>query len=1331
MRVSGRFSLALLTAMAVFGAFSHALLLAHGKVPDWLLPAAFGASALLLVRRKEASSGRPEAEGEPAPRWLAWVALLLLSAAFLALAYGALATPSRHWDGAVTWDVKAYWLARDPTIEQPYFRDGTVYVHSRDYPLLQPLCIAMGERLCGGGRLFFPLLFALFCSLLSHGLSRVCSGALRLVLLAGAALTPILVNPTSGGFDSGYGDALLLVAVTSMAVGFASKDGRFSFLGALLAVLAKPEGLAYGGAAVAAAFCAGPSRLLLASAGGFFGGALLWLPLQKDLMSLGRESGMGVAAPVLAALFAAVTSLDHLAERPWFGRRGRTLWALILLPLLLLALPALVLALGNENGTVAFYFGDLARPWRRLDRLPAIAWGLLHYGLLRGGFGLMFWLAAAAFWLALRRRALPEPKGLPLFLSAGLAMLLFPFLLSGEQDLAHHLRSSAPRLELHWIGCAALFAGCSIADARAPLSDLGRKIAPPGSRRSRFLWMAWLVIRKMRDGPIPWWRAVRIGIWQVLPARLRERRLERIRAGWQAAPRLPCSQGVEVRGRVSVVLPVYEQAALLDLAIRSVLEQDWPDLELIVLDDGSGPRVGETIARHASDPRVRWLRQPRNLGLPRALDAAFEVATGEYWCWTSADNLMDRRCIATLVADLREHPDVGMVFADYELIDAEGRPVTGGEFRVHQRRAPGSAIVDADRDPRQLSAVQDNFVGGCFLYRGSAGRLLGRHDPRMGLEDYDYWLRMQRHYGIRHVETPEVLYRYRVHSDSLTARARDLRLWERGAHLLKVERRRAEWDRLALTWVLPSTDREWMEPMRREGDSVSLFPARAEKGILLLDARSHGPIVCPDPCAVFLREPSHAYRYAAVLRQRHCLAFAADSEVAARAAIFTRQVVEGVPGPEAGKICRRFASERSWQARHRDPDDFPAPECPGIEGLSVLFQCDRFTQGGLERVVLDLAAGLRALGARAGLLVLGPSGEALGEAASLGIEIVEPEPARRDYAAFLERGAWNIVHAHDSVLGARDAALAGVPFAQTIHNTYVWFPPERIEEYREADRSSTAYVAVGTRALEYADLRLGLDAGKALVIPNGISRAPAVLPPQERAARRAEFGFAERDFVFVEVASIAPVKGQRAAVAALKRLRDRGIDARLLLVGGSADDWYGAALERDLDRLGLRGAVVMAGFLPDPGVAYGVADAFVLPSVYEGYSLAVCEALSAGLPVVATDAGDAANQIRDRGIVVDPPFASLAELDWTTVGRFVGAVPEDFVARLADSMAEIARKEWPRRSAALPWRFAARRALEAHARLFAWLKSGGSAASARAWLRRHEDAGPSAPEAGA
>ncbi|MEP6717141.1 MAG: polysaccharide pyruvyl transferase family protein, partial [Terriglobia bacterium] len=223
--------------------------------------------------------------------------------------------------------------------------------------------------------------------------------------------------------------------------------------------------------------------------------------------------------------------------------------------------------------------------------------------------------------------------------------------------------------------------------------------------------------------------------------------------------------------KVSVVLPVWNHSGLLVGSIRSVLGQTWRNLELIIIDDGSEADLIDPIREAVGDdPRVRVLRRPHE-GLPQTLSAGFRFATGEFFTWTSADNVMNPDMIETLVGFLRRRPDVDMTYADMDLIGADGLPLFNSDYRVTAQRPGATNELRLPRTIRTLSIVNDNFVGACFLYRAEMGRILGDYDAaRLGTEDYDYWLRLSALGRIEHLDSDRCLYSYRVHNDPISGR---------------------------------------------------------------------------------------------------------------------------------------------------------------------------------------------------------------------------------------------------------------------------------------------------------------------------------------------------------------------------------------------------------------------------------------------------------------------------------------------------------------------------------------------------------------------------------
>jgi len=87
---------------------------------------------------------------------------------------------------------------------------------------------------------------------------------------------------------------------------------------------------------------------------------------------------------------------------------------------------------------------------------------------------------------------------------------------------------------------------------------------------------------------------------------------------------------------VSVIIPTYNRAHLLDRAIRSVLDQTYQDFELIVVDDGSSDPTAEVIATFA-DPRIYYLRHEKNRGAAAARNTGIEASQGDYVAFLDSD----------------------------------------------------------------------------------------------------------------------------------------------------------------------------------------------------------------------------------------------------------------------------------------------------------------------------------------------------------------------------------------------------------------------------------------------------------------------------------------------------------------------------------------------------------------------------------------------------------------------------------------------------------------------------------------------------------------------
>lgn len=135
---------------------------------------------------------------------------------------------------------------------------------------------------------------------------------------------------------------------------------------------------------------------------------------------------------------------------------------------------------------------------------------------------------------------------------------------------------------------------------------------------------------------------------------------------------------------VSVGLPVFNGRPYIRTALESLLGQTYSDFELIVSDNASTDgtvEIVETVVR--DDPRVRLIRNPRNMGVSRNFNRCFELARGRYFRWHGADDLVASTHLERCVEVLETDPGVVLVYPQTALIDAEGTVVGDYDDNLH------------------------------------------------------------------------------------------------------------------------------------------------------------------------------------------------------------------------------------------------------------------------------------------------------------------------------------------------------------------------------------------------------------------------------------------------------------------------------------------------------------------------------------------------------------------------------------------------------------------------------------------------------------------------
>jgi glycosyltransferase involved in cell wall biosynthesis len=321
----------------------------------------------------------------------------------------------------------------------------------------------------------------------------------------------------------------------------------------------------------------------------------------------------------------------------------------------------------------------------------------------------------------------------------------------------------------------------------------------------------------------------------------------------------------------------------------------------------------------------------------------------------------------------------------------------------------------------------------------------------------------------------------------------------------------------------------------------------------------------------------------------------------------------------------------------------PRSNSAGDESLRIEMVLPSLAVAGMETMTRDLACGLVRRGVRVGVTCLEEEGALADSLRAQGVPVTlvpcpgvaanfRPHAALRDH--FAATGC-DIVHTHNGVWAkaAVAARAAGVPaIVNTLHG-FAHGEPWYDDPLRWwAATNTDAVVAVSAPLRDHLVRKLRVPSARVSVLPNGIDMDRFAPGPRSGALRR-RLGIPLDAPLVGTVARLDPVKNQRLLIDAFRRVLVQVPAAHLAFVG---DGPLRADLEAQAHAAGVGHAVHFAGLFPDTAPVYRDLDLFALPSLSEGASISILEALASGTPVIATAVGGTIDLLADDCGVLAP-----------------------------------------------------------------------------------------------
>jgi glycosyltransferase involved in cell wall biosynthesis len=204
---------------------------------------------------------------------------------------------------------------------------------------------------------------------------------------------------------------------------------------------------------------------------------------------------------------------------------------------------------------------------------------------------------------------------------------------------------------------------------------------------------------------------------------------------------------------VSIIIPNFNHARYVGEAIDSVLQQDYEDVEIIVVDDGSTDDSREVITRYGN--KVKYIHQ-ENAGLSAARNTGIRASKGEFIGVLDADDMYESTFISALVNVLNANKDADGVYCGYQFVDQENNLMPQIENRPVQSDELYKMLLDGNF-----------FVPESVFLRRYVYDDVGLFDEALrACEDWDVWLRVTKKFRIIHAS--EILTRHRILAGSMS-----------------------------------------------------------------------------------------------------------------------------------------------------------------------------------------------------------------------------------------------------------------------------------------------------------------------------------------------------------------------------------------------------------------------------------------------------------------------------------------------------------------------------------------------------------------------------------
>lgn len=334
---------------------------------------------------------------------------------------------------------------------------------------------------------------------------------------------------------------------------------------------------------------------------------------------------------------------------------------------------------------------------------------------------------------------------------------------------------------------------------------------------------------------------------------------------------------------------------------------------------------------------------------------------------------------------------------------------------------------------------------------------------------------------------------------------------------------------------------------------------------------------------------------------------------------------------------------------------------------------ENLDRGGLEEVVKGLAVELQLRGISVKIFCTDKGGKIADDLVGMGIEVVVFNGKASLVEKYLLQSKPLVVNSHNGQKFLDIFYRYDVPVVEVIHNMYVYLGTEGITSEQKKAAYISQYIAVSKEAERIFRRKIPAAEQKKITVIGNVVEQKNDIRKNYKSIRET-YGIPQNTFAFLTAGRIDSPKNQIGMIRAwdiVRHLTD--IPTVLVIAGSVTDREYERKIKRLLEERNLTEEVIFTGQCEELHELMDAADAFLMNSYYEGWSMAASEALCSGLPLIHSRCGSGEELVAEgrNGILIDNPLHDIGTLSAAELYDAMHAGINHNMAQLVEAMLDV------------------------------------------------------------